>query len=135
MVGLEVATPVIANFGTSFGLSLEDNILVAAATYFPYSVGSFLSNWLKEKIGRKASLNVGLGLLGAGFTAGVALLGLNGNFVPWQDAMAHFYSILGCIMAASTGGVFVHNAIGPMMTEISAGESELVRQKETRTPN
>lgn len=129
VVGLEVATPVIANFGTSFGLSLEDNILVAAATYFPYSVGSFLSNWLKEKIGRKASLNVGLGLLGAGFTAGVALLGLNGNFVPWQDAMAHFYSILGCIMAASTGGVFVHNAIGPMMTEISAGESELVRQK------
>lgn len=129
VVGLEVATPVIANFGTSFGLSLEDNILVAVATYLPYSVGAFFSNWLKEKIGRKASLNVGLGLLGAGFTAGVSLLGLNGSFVPWQDAMAHFYSILGCIMAASTGGVFVHNAIGPMMTEISAGESELIRQK------
>lgn len=129
VVGLEVATPVIANFGTSFGLSLEDNILVSVATYLPYSVGAILSNWLKEKIGRKASLNVGLGLLAAGFTAGVSLLGLNGNFVPWQDAMAHFYSILGCIMAASTGGVFVHNAIGPMMTEISAGESELIRQK------
>lgn len=129
VVGLEVATPVIANFGTSFGLSLEDNILVSVATYLPYSVGAIFSNWLKEKIGRKASLNVGLGLLAAGFTAGVSLLGLNGNFVPWQDAMAHFYSILGCIMAASTGGVFVHNAIGPMMTEISAGESELIRQK------
>ncbi len=129
VMGLEVATPVIANFGTSFGLSLSDNILVAVATYLPYSVGAFLSNWLKEKIGRKASMNLGLALMGGGFTAGVTLFGLNGAFVPHADAMAHFYNILGCITLASTGGVFVHNAVGPIMTDLSAGSSDLVLQK------
>ena len=129
VMGLEVATPVIANFGTSFGLSLSDNILVAVATYLPYSVGAFLSNWLKEKIGRKASMNIGLALMGGGFTAGVTLFGLNGHFVPDADTLQHFYNILGCITLASTGGVFVHNAVGPMMTDLSAGASELSLQK------
>ena len=129
VMGLEVATPVIANFGSSFGLSLSDNILVAVATYLPYSLGAFLSNWLKQKIGRKASMNLGLALMGGGFTAGVTLFGLNGAFVPQADALAHFYNILGCITLASTGGVFVHNAVGPMMTDLSAGASELALQK------
>lgn len=129
VMGLEVATPVIANFGTSFGLSLSDNILVAVATYLPYSVGAFFSNWLKEKIGRKASMNIGLALMGGGFTAGVTLFGLNGSFTPLPDALAHFYSILACITVASTGGVFVHNSVGPMMTDLSAGASELSLQK------
>lgn len=129
VMGLEVATPVIANFGTSFGLSLSDNILVAVATYLPYSVGAFLSNWLKQKIGRKASMNLGLALMGGGFTAGVTLFGLDGSFVPQADALAHFYNILGCITLASTGGVFVHNAVGPIMTDLSAGASELSLQK------
>lgn len=131
VMGLEVATPVIANFGTSFGLSLSDNILVAVATYLPYSVGAFFSNWLKQKIGRKASMNLGLALMGTGFTAGVTLFGLNGNFIPWENTMAHFYNILACITIASTGGVFVHNAVGPMMTALSAGEEEIVAQKRT----
>ncbi len=129
MMGLEVATPVIANIGTSFGLSLSDNILVSVATYLPYSLGAFLSNWIKEKIGRKASMNLGLALMGAGFTAGVALFGLNGSFVPYADMWNHFLGILGCITVASTGGVFVHNAVGPIMTDLSAGASELVRQE------
>lgn len=129
VMGLEVATPVIANFGTSFGLSLSDNILVAVATYLPYSVGAFFSNWLKEKIGRKASMNIGLALMGGGFTAGVTLFGLNGAFAPQADALAHFYNILACITVASTGGVFVHNSVGPMMTDLSAGASELSLQK------
>ena len=129
VMGLEVATPVIANFGSSFGLSLSDNILVAVATYLPYSLGAFLSNWLKQKIGRKASMNLGLALMGGGFTAGVTLFGLNGTFVPQADALSHFYNILGCITLASTGGVFVHNAVGPMMTDLSAGASELALQK------
>ncbi len=129
VMGLEVATPVIANFGSSFGLSLSDNILVAVATYLPYSVGAFLSNWLKQKIGRKASMNLGLALMGGAFTAGVTLFGLNGSFVPQADAMAHFYNILACITLASTGGVFVHNAVGPIMTDLSAGASELSLQR------
>lgn len=128
VMGLEVATPVIANFGTSFGLSLSDNILVAVATYLPYSVGAFFSNWLKGKIGRKASMNIGLALMGGGFSAGV-LLGLDGSFIPWADTMAHFYSILASITTASTGGVLVHNAVGPMMTDLSAGAGELSLQK------
>ena len=129
IIGLEVATPVIANIGSSFQLSLSDNILVAVATYLPYSVGAFLSNWIKEKFGRKAAMNLGLALMAAGFTAGVTLFGLNGAFVPQPDMWAHFYNILGCIMVASTGGVFVHNAVGPMMTDLSAGASDLVLQK------
>lgn len=131
IIGLEVATPVIANIGSSFNLSLSDNILVAVATYLPYSVGAFLSNWIKEKFGRKAAMNLGLGLMATGFTAGVTLFGLNGAFVPQADMWAHFYSILGCIMLASTGGVFVHNAVGPMMTDLSKGASDLVLQKRT----
>lgn len=129
IMGLEVATPVIANIGSSFQLSLSDNILVAVATYLPYSLGAFVSNWLKEKIGRKASMNLGLALMGTGFTAGVTLFGLNGAFVPQPDMWAHFYNILGCITLASTGGVFVHNAVGPMMTDLSKGASDLVLQK------
>lgn len=129
VMGLEVATPVISNFGTSFGLSLEDNILVAVATYFPYSVGAFFANYLKQKIGRKAALNLGLGLMGLGFLGGVTLCGLDGSFVPEANAMLHFYKTLACITIASVGGVLVHNSVGPMITEISKGESDLVLQK------
>ena len=74
-------------------------------------------------------MNLGLALMGTGFTAGVTLFGLNGAFVPQPDMWAHFYSILGCITLASTGGVFVHNAVGPMMTDLSKGSSDLVLQK------
>lgn len=129
VMGLEVATPVIANFGSSFGLSLEENILVAVATYLPYSLGAFFSNWTKKVLGRKHSMNLGLALMGGGLLAGVTLCGLNGSFVPQADTMLHFYKALACITAASLGGVLVHNSVGPMMTELSANASELVRQK------
>ena len=129
VVGLEVATPVIANFGTSFGLSLEDNILVAVATYLPYSAGALLSDFLKNKLGRKASMNIGLGLMAGGFLAGTTLVGLDGAFQPEPDALMHFYKALACITTASMGGVLVHSAVGPLMTEINAGESDIVRQK------
>lgn len=129
VMGLEVATPVIANFGSSFGLSLEENILVAVATYLPYSLGAFFSNWTKKVFGRKHSLNLGLGMMAGGLLAGVTLCGLNGAFVPQADAMLHFYKVLGCITVASLGGVLVHNSVGPIMTELSHNTSELVRQK------
>ena len=129
VMGMEVATPVISNFGSSFGLSLEDNILVAVATYFPYSVGAFLANYLKQKIGRKASLNLGLALMGLGFLGGVVLCGLDGSFVAEANTMLHFYKTLACITTASVGGVLVHNAVGPMITEISKGASDLLVQK------
>ena len=129
VVGLEVATPVIANFGTSFGLSLEDNILVAAATYLPYSVGALLSDFLKNKLGRKASMNIGLAMMGAGFLAGTTWVGLDGAFQAEPDALMHFYKALACITTASMGGVLVHSAVGPLMTEINAGLSDIIRQK------
>lgn len=129
VMGLEVATPVIANFGSSFGLSLEENILVAVATYLPYSLGAFFSNWTKKVLGRRNSLNLGLALLGGGLLAGVTLCGLNGAFVPEADTMMHFYKALACITAASFGGVLVHNSVGPIMTELSQNASDLVRQK------
>lgn len=129
VMGLEVATPVLANFGSSFGLSLEENVLVMAATYLPYSLGAFFSNWMKKILGRKKSMNLGLSLMGLGLGAGVTLCGLNGAFLPEPDTMAHFYKILACITTASLGGVLVHNSVGPMMTELSAGEGELVLQR------
>lgn len=129
VMGLEVATPVIANFGSSFGLSLEENILVAVATYLPYSLGAFFSNWTKKVLGRKRSMNLGLALMGGGLLAGVTLCGLNGSFIPQADAMMHFYKALACITVASLGGVLVHNSVGPMMTELSQNTNELVRQK------
>lgn len=129
VMGLEVATPVIANFGSSFGLSLEENILVAVATYLPYSLGAFLSNWTKKVLGRKNSMNLGLALMGGGFLTGVTLCGLNGAFLPQADTLMHFYKVLGCITVASLGGVLVHNSVGPMMTELNADASDLVRQK------
>lgn len=129
VMGLEVATPVLANFGSSFGLSLEENILVAVATYLPYSLGAFFSNWTKQLLGRKNSLNLGLAFLGGGLLAGVALCGLNGAFVPEADTLRHFYKVLGCITLASLGGVLVHNSVGPLMTELNANANELVRQK------
>lgn len=129
VVGLEVATPVIANFGTSFGLSLEDNILVAGATYLPYSVGALLSDFLKNKLGRKASMNIGLAMMGAGFLAGTTWVGLDGAFQAEPDALMHFYKALACITTASMGGVLVHSAVGPLMTEINAGQSDIIRQK------
>lgn len=129
VMGLEVATPVIANFGSSFGLSLEENILVAVATYLPYSVGAFFSNWTKKVLGRKNSMNLGLAMMGSGLLAGVTLCGLNGAFVPQADTLMHFYKALACITVASMGGVIVHNSVGPMITELSADASELVKQK------
>ena len=129
VMGLEVATPVIANFGTSFGLSLQDNILVAAATYTPYSLGALLSNQMKKIIGRKGSMQLGLAMMGAGFLGGVSWVGLDGSFVPQADTMMQFYKALACITLASTGGVFVHNSVGPIMTELNAKASELIRQK------
>ncbi|MGN0024316.1 MAG: hypothetical protein ACI351_02665 [Candidatus Avelusimicrobium sp.] len=129
VMGLEVATPVIANFGSSFGLSLEENILVAVATYFPYSVGAILSNWTKKWLGRRNSMNLGLALMGGGLMAGVLFCGLNGAFVPQADTLMHFYKALACITIASMGGVIVHNSVGPIMTELSKNASELVKQK------
>lgn len=129
VMGLEVATPVIANFGTSFGLSLQDNILVAAATYTPYSLGALLSNQLKKVLGRKGSMNLGLVMMAAGFLGGVGWAGLDGSFAAQADTMTQFYKALACITLASTGGVFVHNSVGPIMTELNAGASDLVRQK------
>ncbi|MBR2392653.1 MAG: hypothetical protein IKA93_03675, partial [Elusimicrobiaceae bacterium] len=43
--------------------------------------------------------------------------------------MLHFYKTLACITTASVGGVLVHNAVGPMITEISKGASDLLVQK------
>lgn len=129
VLGLEVATPVIANFGSSFNLSLEDNILVAVATYLPYSVGAFASNWLKKVLGRKTTLNLGLGLMGSAFLAGVYLCGLDGLFQVESNAIMHFYKALSCITIASFGGVLMHNAVGPIMTELNASASALVRQQ------
>lgn len=128
-MGLEVGTPVITNIGTDFGLSLEDNILVAAATYFPYSVGAFFANWVKQKIGRQGSLNLGLSMMLGSFLTGVFLCGLDGSFVAGANIMKHFYEVLACITGASFGGVLVHNSVGPLMTELSAKASELVRQQ------
>ncbi len=129
VMGLEVATPVITNFGTSFGLSLQDNILVAAATYTPYSVGALASNWTKKFLGRKGSLNLGLAMMGIGFLGGVSWVGLDGTFTAEADTMMQFYKALACITLASTGGVFVHNSVGPIMTELNAHASDLIRQK------
>ncbi len=129
VIGLEIGTPIIASLGSALGLSLEENILVTVATYFPYSVGAFFTNWLMGKIGRKATMNIGLTLMGGSFLAGASLLGLDGAFSPWGNTLTHYWSILSAITAASLGGVLIHNAAGPVMTEISKNASELVLQK------
>ena len=129
VMGLEVAAPVVTNFGKSFGLSLENNSLVIAATYAPYSIGALLSDWLKQYLGRKGCMNLGLSMMLAGFAGGVGWVGLDGSFVPEADLMAQFYKALACITLASFGGVFIHNSVGPVMTELNHGASELVRLK------
>ena len=129
VIGLEIGTPIMASLGSSLDLSLSEKILVTAATFLPYSVGSFISNWLKERFGRKASANIGLGLMAGSFITGVTALGLDGSFVPWDNSLLHFYSILTSLMVASFGGVFIHNAVGPIMTDLSKNMSEMIRQK------
>jgi len=129
VIGLEVGPPIMASLGDALNLSLEENILIPVATYFPYSVGTFFSDWLKEKIGRRAAMNTGLILMGSSFLAGATFLGLNGNFVPWANSTAHFWSILGALTTASLGGVFIHSSVGPAMTEISPNVTDFVRQQ------
>lgn len=129
VIGLEIGTPIMASLGSSLDLSLSEKILVTAATFLPYSIGSLISNWLKETFGRKASANIGLSLMAGSFITGVTALGLDGSFVPWDNSLVHFYSILASLMVASFGGVFIHNAVGPIMTELSKNMSEIIRQK------
>ena len=131
VIGLEVGPPVMASLGETLHLSLEENILVPVAAFLPYSLGAFFADWLKNKIGRKASLNLGLTLTGGSFLAGATALGLNGHFVPWANTSAHFYSILAALTVASFGGTFIHAAVGPMMSELSKNVSNLIRQKRT----
>ena len=131
VMGFEVATPIIASIGESFGFSISQSIWVAVATYVPYSIGAFLSNFLKKALGRKASLNLGLTLMGSSLLAGYSLLGLDGSFVAEADPMAHFYKILLAITCASMGGVLIHGAAGPLITNLgkTQGASELSLQK------
>jgi len=129
VTGLEIGTPVMASLGAALKLPLEENILVAVATYLPYSLGAFFSDWLKGKIGRKATMNAGLSLMGGSFLAGSTVLGLDGSFEAWANPTAHFWSILGALTVASLGSVFIHNAAGPIMTELSEKTTDLIRQK------
>lgn len=129
VIGLEIGTPIMASLGNALGLSLGENILVTVATYLPYSIGAFFTNWLMEKIGRKTTMNIGLALMGGSFLTGATLLGLDGDFAPWFDKLAHYWSILGAITTASLGGVLIHNAAGPIMTDISKNATDLTLQK------
>ncbi|MBQ8032662.1 MAG: hypothetical protein IJ266_01700, partial [Elusimicrobiaceae bacterium] len=89
----------------------------------------FLANALKNKIGRKGTVNTGLALMGGSFALGATTLGLDGSFTAWNNQIAQFLGILGALTTASTGAVFIHGSVGPIMTEISHKASELVRQK------
>ncbi len=128
-IGLEIGTPIMASIKTALNLPLSLAVLVTVATYSPYLFGSFIANWLKGKVGRKGTVNAGLALMGGSFTLGATTLGLDGSFTAWNDQIAQFLGILGSLTAASTGAVFIHSAVGPVMTEISHKASELVRQK------
>mgnify|MGYP002852209075 CR=1 FL=1 len=128
-IGLEIGTPIMASIKNALDLPLSYAILVTAATFSPYLFGSFIANWLKGKIGRKGTINVGLGLMGASLVLGTTLLGLDGSFTAWDNPLAQYFGLLGVLNTLSTGAVFIHNAAGPVMTEISQKTSELVRQK------
>ncbi|MBP5430085.1 MAG: MFS transporter, partial [Elusimicrobiaceae bacterium] len=128
-IGLEIGPPIMASLKEALTLPLSAAILVTTATYVPYLFGSFLANWLKTKIGRKATINTGLSLMAGSFIVGATLLGLDGSFSAWESSSAHFLSILGSITLASMGSVFIHNSVGPVMTEISKNDSDLVRQR------
>ena len=128
-IGLEIGTPIMASIKSALNLPLSYAILVTVATYSPYLFGSFIANGLKGKIGRKGTINTGLALMGGSFALGAAALGVDGSFTAWEDPLAQYFSILAALTAASTGAVFIHNAAGPVMTEISKKASDLVRQK------
>ncbi len=128
-IGLEIGTPIMASIKSALNLPLSYAILVTAATYSPYLFGSFIANWLKGKIGRKNTVNTGIALMGGSFALGAAVLGLDGSFSAWDNPLAQYMSILATLTTASTGAVFIHNATGPIMTEISQQTSDLVRQK------
>ncbi len=127
-IGLEIGTPIMASIKTALNLPLTSAILVTAATFSPYLFGSFIANWLKTKIGRKGTINAGLALAGGSFTLGATALGFDGSFTAWEDPMAQYGWLLAALTAASTGCVFIHNAVGPVMTEISKHADALVRQ-------
>lgn len=128
-IGLEIGTPIMASIRTALNLPLSLAVLVTVATYSPYLFGSFLANALKNKIGRKGTVNTGLALMGGSFALGATTLGLDGSFTAWNNQIAQFLGILGALTTASTGAVFIHGSVGPIMTEISHKASELVRQK------
>ncbi len=128
-IGLEIGTPIMASIRTALNLPLSLAVLVTVATYSPYLFGSFLANALKNKIGRKGTVNAGLALMGGSFALGATTLGLDGSFTAWNNQIAQFLGILGALTAASTGAVFIHGSVGPVMTEISHKASGLVRQK------
>ena len=127
-IGLEIGTPIMASIKTALNLPLTSAILVTAATFSPYLFGSFMANWLKTKIGRKGTINAGLALAGGSFTLGATALGFDGSFTAWEDPMAQYSWLLAALTAASTGCVFIHNAVGPVMTEISKHADVLARQ-------
>ncbi len=128
-IGLEIGTPIMASIKSALNLPLSFAVLVTAATYSPYLFGSFIANWLKGKIGRKGTINSGLAMMGGSFAFGATSLGLDGSFTAWDDPMSQYLYLLGALTLASTGSVFIHNATGPVMTEISHKASDLVRQK------
>lgn len=128
-IGLEIGTPIMASIRTALNLPLSLAVLVTVATYSPYLFGSFIANALKNKFGRKGTVNAGLALMGGSFALGATTLGLDGSFTAWNDQIAQFLGILGALTTASTGAVFIHSAVGPVMTEISHKASDLVRQK------
>lgn len=128
-IGLEIGTPIMASIKSALNLPLSYAILVTVASFSPYLFGSFLANWLKGKIGRKGTINTGLAMMGGSFALGAAALGLDGSFTAWADPLAQYFGILATLTTAGTGAVFIQNAAGPVMTEISKTASELVRQQ------
>lgn len=128
-IGLEIGTPIMASIKTALNLPLSLAVLVTVATYSPYLFGSFIANWLKGKVGRKGTVNTGLALMGGSFALGATALGLDGSFTAWDNQIGQFLGILGALTVASTGSVFIHGSVGPVMTEISHKANELVRQK------
>ena len=128
-IGLEIGTPIMASVRSALNLPLSIAVLITVATYSPYLFGSFLANWCKGKIGRKGTINTGIGLMAGSFAVGATALGLDGSFTAWDNQMMQFLGILAALTTASTGSVFIHNAVGPVMTEISHKASDLVRQK------
>lgn len=128
-IGLEIGTPIMASIKSALNLPLSFAILVTAATYAPYLFGSFIANWVKTKIGRKGTINTGLGLMAGSLAVGTTVLGLDGSFTAWESPTAQYLGLLGVLTILSTGGVFIHNATGPVMTEISHKANDLVRQQ------